>query len=325
MKNNKLKVNKIYFTWAFLILIFVVALFIIASFVGSIISAYVLAFLFLPIFKKFNKKMGKSLSAFLCIILLLIIVIVPLFLVVNQIISETSTIIKTINISSMDFSSSFGILNVEDIKNQAISSLSSWIWNIVSSLPSVLVGLLVTFFGMFYFLYDWDSINSFLYRKIPLEDKKELFEDVSKTTKRITYGLLLVGALEFFIALVGFSISGVKFSLLLSLIIGLFAFTLVLDASIIWGPLALIYLLVLDNPGTALGVLITGIILSTDTLFRPKIIGSVSKINPFVMLLGVLGGIAIFGILGFIIGPIVLFFALRLLKESFEIDGENSD
>ena len=71
-------------------------------------------------------------------------------------------------------------------------------------------------------------------------------------------------------------------------------------------------------------VLITGIILSTDTLLRPKIIGSVSKINPFVMLLGVFGGIALFGILGFIIGPIVLFFSLRLIKDSFKVESKEN-
>lgn len=76
----------------------------------------------------------------------------------------------------------------------------------------------------------------------------------------------------------------------------------------------------MDKTGTAIGVLITGLILSTDTILRPKIIGSVSNINSFIMLLGVLGGIALFGLLGFIIGPVVLVFSIKLLKESVEVE-----
>lgn len=319
MKNNRLKISKIHLTWAVLILIFIVAFFILAPFIGAIISAYVLAFLLLPLFKIFNKRMGRTLSVILCVLILLVIMILPLFFVVNQIIHEVSTLNQSINISNVNLSGKFVNFPIEEIQSKAISGISSWVGKMISSFPKIFLTLLVTFFGVFYFLYDWDKINSFIYRKTPLEDKRKLFDDVTTTTKRITYGLLLVGAIEFTIALIGFTISGVKFPLLLALMIGLLAFTLVLDPSVIWVPVMIVYF-VIDQPGTAIGVLITGLILSTDTLFRPKIIGSVSKINPFIMLLGVLGGISLFGMLGFIIGPIVLFFALRLFRESFEIE-----
>ncbi|MFA5349515.1 MAG: AI-2E family transporter [Candidatus Paceibacterota bacterium] len=319
---KKLKISKIYLTWGVLFLIFVVALLVVAPFVGAIISAYVLAFLLLPLFKIFNKKMGRGLSAILCILIVLILIIVPLFFIVNQIIHETTSLIQSANTTNVNWSGNFSGVSYERIRDEGVSYFTNFIENLIRALPGVFITLLVTFFGVFYFLYDWEKINSFIYRKTPLENKDKLFKDVSFTTKRITYGLLLVGALEFAISFVGFTISGVRFPLLLALIIGILAFTLVLDSSVVWGPVVLIYAFVFDDPGTAIGALITGLILSTDTILRPKIIGSVSQINAFVMLLGVLGGIALFGILGFIIGPIVLFFALRLFKESFEIDGD---
>ena len=244
MKENRLRINKTHFTWAFLIFIFIIAILIVAPFLASVISAYVLAFLFSPLFRKFNKRFGKSLSAFLCILILLLIIIVPLFFVINQIINEASTIIQYVNMSSINFSSSSGVLNSGVIQSQVISTFSTWIGNIISSFPSISLSLIITFFGLFYFLYDWENINSFLYRNIPLDNKEVLFSDVGITTKRIAYGLLLVGAIEFIIALAGFTISGVKFPLVLALLVGLTAFTLVLDASIIWGPVAIIYFFV---------------------------------------------------------------------------------
>lgn len=323
MAQKKLKISKVYLTWGVLFLIFIVALLIVAPFIGAIISAYVLAFLLLPLFKTFNKKMDRGLSAFLCILVILIIIVVPLFFIVNQIIHETSSLIQNANMTNVNWSGNFGGIGLDKIRDEGVSYFTSFIENLVRAFPKILITLLVTFFGVFYFLYDWEKISSFIHRKTPLENKEKLFNDVSFTTKRITYGLLLVGALEFAISFVGFTISGVRFPLLLALIIGILAFTLVLDSSVVWIPVVLVYAFIFEDPGTAIGALITGVILSTDTILRPKIIGSVSKINSFVMLLGVLGGIALFGVLGFIIGPIVLFFALRLFKESFEVDGGN--
>jgi predicted PurR-regulated permease PerM len=323
MAQKKLKISKVYLTWGVLFLIFIVALLIVAPFIGAIISAYVLAFLLLPLFKTFNKKMDRGLSAFLCILVILIIIVVPLFFIVNQIIHETSSLIQNANMTNVNWSGNFGGIGLDKNRDEGVSYFTSFIENLVRAFPKILITLLVTFFGVFYFLYDWEKISSFIHRKTPLENKEKLFNDVSFTTKRITYGLLLVGALEFAISFVGFTISGVRFPLLLALIIGILAFTLVLDSSVVWIPVVLVYAFIFEDPGTAIGALITGVILSTDTILRPKIIGSVSKINSFVMLLGVLGGIALFGVLGFIIGPIVLFFALRLFKESFEVDGGN--
>ena len=329
MKVNKIKINKINITWAILLLIFVVAVLVVFPFVEAIISSYVLAFLLLPLFKIFNKKMGRGLSAFLCIVFLLILIMVPLFFIVGEIIDEVSVLNENVNSrfssfsngansTSIDFSGDLGRFNLEDLWSRLVSHLTDVIFQMINSLPSILITILVTFFGVFYILYDWEKINSFIYRKTPLQNKDQLFKDVSRTTKRITYGLLLVGAIDFLVALIGFSISGVRFPLLFALIIGLLAFTLVLDPFVVWFPLVLVHFFAGDV-GAAIGILITGLVLTTDTIFRPKIVGSVSKINPFVMLLGVLGGVALFGILGFIIGPIVLFFAVRLVKESFEI------
>jgi len=310
-------IKKTHFNLVVLVLIFVVALLIVAPFLVPIISAYVLAFLLLPLFKKFNKRMGKGLSALLCIVLVLLIILVPVFFAVNQLVGEAAALVKEVNSSEISFSvGAFEIATSGSIWSEFFSRFTNFLGGALSSFPSVITSLMVTLFGVFYFLSDWNNFNSILYKKIPLENKGVLFRDVSTTTKRIAYGLFVVGILEALISFAGFTISGVKFPLIFAMFIGLLAFTLVIDPSVIWVPLALVYLLVLKNSGTALGILITGLVLSTDTFFRPKIVGSVSKINPFIMLIGVLGGISLFGVLGFIIGPIVLFFSLRLFKES---------
>ena len=314
---KSINIRKSHFTWTVLVAIFVIALLIIAPFIVPIISAYVLAFLFLPLFKRFNKKFGRGWSALLCIVVVLLLILVPLFFAANQLIGEAYSLVKEVNSTDMNFSfGNFEISPSSTIWSEFFSRVTSFLGGALSSFPSMIASLTVTLFGTFYFLSDWNNFNKTLYKRIPFENKDVLLKDISVTTKRIAYGLLFVGFIEALISFIGFTISGVAFPLIFALFIGLLAFTLVIDPSIIWLPLGLVYLIIFKNSTAAFGVFITGLVISTDTFFRPKIVGSVSKINPFIMLLGVLGGISLFGVLGFIIGPIVLFFSLRLFKDS---------
>lgn len=86
--------------------------------------------------------------------------------------------------------------------------------------------------------------------------------------------------------------------------------------AIIWFPAALINLASGDT-FNGLGLLIYGLlIISTiDNLIRPKIIGDRSKVNPGLILIGVLGGIGLFGLIGVIIGPLIM----AILTVFFEI------
>ena len=102
-------------------------------------------------------------------------------------------------------------------------------------------------------------------------------------------------------------------------IIFFLAFIPGLGPTIVWAPMAIYYLIVKDY-STMIGVIITGLVLSSfiDTIFRSKILGKRTNLNPFIMLIGILGGIAVFGIFGFIVGPIILIYTIKLLEEALQ-------
>ena len=81
----------------------------------------------------------------------------------------------------------------------------------------------------------------------------------------------------------------------------------VVGAVLIWLPIAIIKILQGDM-FNGIGLLLFGIlILSTiDNFIRPKIIGTRAKIHPVIILIGVLGGIELFGIIGMVLGPLIL-------------------
>ena len=84
---------------------------------------------------------------------------------------------------------------------------------------------------------------------------------------------------------------------------------------IVWVPVALMQF-DLGNVGTSIGVIIVGVIMSSyvDSIIRLKLIGGKSKIHPVIMLVGLLGGIQIFGLIGFIIGPLILSIMLTIIE-----------
>jgi predicted PurR-regulated permease PerM len=314
MKSSKILIKQKHIAIGIIILLFLVSFFLVRNLITGIISAYVLAFMSLPLFRYLKKKIPKGLSAFICVILLLLIITVPLIFISTRIINEAIHFLRNIDFSSLNLP-----FSIEQLRANIINLISSSSSGFFNSLPSVILTFLVTFFGMFYFLYSWEFFEKKLYELIPFSNKKKMLEEISKTSKAILYGLLIIGLVEFIIAFVGFSISGVTFPLLFASVIGFLAFTLILDPSIIWGPLALFYFFLLKDIPTGIGIVITGTILSTDAILRPKILGNASKINPFVMMVGVLGGLSLFGMLGFIIGPIILITLLKLLETNVEI------
>ena len=83
---------------------------------------------------------------------------------------------------------------------------------------------------------------------------------------------------------------------------------------IIWIPAFLIKLFLGANL-QAIIVFVTGIILMfIDSLLKPKVIGNRARIHPVLILLGVVGGLMIFGFIGVVIGPVILTLLVTLLK-----------
>ena len=204
-------------------------------------------------------------------------------------------------------------------KSILIKILISILTNITLHIPSFIITTVITSFGMYYLLIDWKPFTKKLIKYLPSTDKEALAKDISKITKNLIYGTLLVSLVEFIIALAGFWISGVQYFLLLPTIIAIFAFIPGLGPTIVWVPLFIIEL-IQQNYFTAIGVLITGLILSigVDIIFRAKISGRGAKTHPLIILVGILGGISLFGIFGFIIGPLILSYAIEILEEIAE-------
>ena len=301
----------------------VLSFFIIKSFILSLVSGFILAYLSSNAFKKLRKRFGKPLSALICLLLVIIIILIPISILFVSIVREVQYSLNqnTLNIIFENVSHSriveFLGLNFEVIKDKLISSILLFATNAITTyLPKFFIYSLVSLFSMYYLLIEWDYIIPKIKGLIPLRNKDKLFLELSNITKGIVYGFLIISVIEFFVSALGFYLSGLSYFLLAALLIAFLAFIPSVGPTLVWLPLAAFYLFT-GRYYSAVGIIITGIILSIviDTILRSKIIGDKIKINPIIMLVGMLGGIIVFGIFGFLIGPIILLYTLRILNE----------
>jgi predicted PurR-regulated permease PerM len=319
MKEN----SKLYVFWATIALLIILSYLIIKPFIIPIISAFILAYLVRPLDKKLSSRMPKQISAIISIFLVLLIILLPLSAILGgitnqayQFTNENSLSEVLQSISEQPFLNYLN-LNLENLSSQVPSFVASIITSAISQLPNILLTILIIFFGMYYILVSWENLSKSLSRYIPFRNKKQVSKEIAKTTNQLIYGTLLIAIIEFIISVPGFYLIGVKPFLLVSALIFFLAFIPGLGPLIVWVPMA-IYYLVQGQYITLLGVIALGIILSTliDTFLRSKILGEKTKLNPFIMLVGILGGIALFGVFGFIIGPLILIYTIKFLEEA---------
>ena len=296
---------------------------IIKSFLVSLINAFILAYLINPIFKKLNKKFSKGLSASISILILTLIIIIPSIMLGAKIITQAPALIQENSINSIlslisEKAVEIGIkVDVKSLAEKAVSLLVNLLNSTIILIPHLIFSVIITLMGIYFILYNWTIMSTKIRHFIPFKDREVIVKDISNSTKAIIYGSVLVGFIEFVISAIGFYIAGVKSYLFLSLLIFLFAFIPGLGPAAVWVPTFVYYLVKSASYFTPITILVTGLIVSIliDTILRTKILSKSANINPLIMLMGILGGIPLFGIFGFIIGPLVLVYAIKIIDD----------
>ncbi|HLC31730.1 MAG TPA: AI-2E family transporter [Candidatus Nanoarchaeia archaeon] len=319
-KEENKKAARKYLFWASIIILTLLSYLILKPYLTALISAFILAYLSLPLYKSLARKMPQSLAAIICMIAAGLIIIIPIAILIGGVIQQAYASITPHTITYIKESLSHYIplekIPLEALIEKitlAVIGIISYAFNFV---PSFLIGLLITGFGMYYMLINWDYFTEKIKEYLPVSDKTKVTKEIAKATNGIIYGSVLIGIIEFFIAGIGFWLAGSKYYLLLPTLIFFSAFIPGIGPALIWLPAAIIYFL-LGETTTAIGIAITGLIVSVliDTILRNKIMSDNARIQPLIMLLGVFGGVSLFGIFGFIIGPLILAYTVELIQQ----------
>lgn len=190
------------------------------------------------------------------------------------------------------------------ISNLLINSLSSMTKMTVNALFNIVIMLYV----MFYFLTMGDVLLEKILYYLPLahHDEERLllrFTSVARATMKST---MIIGILQGGLCGFAFYLAGIQGSVFWGTVMAVMSVIPAFGTAIIWGPA----LAILALSGKFAGVFILAVICGAvagniDNLLRPRLVGKDTEMHDLYVLFGTLGGIALFGILGIIIGPII--------------------
>lgn len=334
----QLKSLNVFFFFLVFLAVATAVFFIFQPFLTAIVAAAILAALFKrPYhFLEHVTRGRRGLSAFLTCLFVIVIIITPLFLVLSLAVSEASNLYRVVTqestlehtigrmlgvVQSAPYAGMFFDTAAFD-QNVIISDIKQLSQNALGLLQAAYQGIthfifwvFIMFFTLFYFLIDGKKTLRAFMNLSPLKNEHdELLIDKFISISRATLkGTLVIGAIQGLLGGLAFWIAGVPSPAIWGLIMILLSIIPMIGSTIVWLPAGIILLLVGDVwQGIFILSVGVGVISVIDNILRPKLVGKDTQMHPLLIFFATLGGIAFFGLPGFIIGPIIvsLFMAL---------------
>ncbi len=313
------------------LLLLVLLFFLLKPILLSIIMALILSFLFYPVYLKITKVLkSKNLSAFLICIILMILIITPIWFFTPILIKQSFQIYTASQ--QMDlvtplkaifpdlFASEAFSQEIGSALHSFITKLTNSIMNLFADLirnfPILFLQFLVVFFVFFFALKDQEKLLNYIKSILPFskEVENKLFKSSRGITVSVIYGQIVLGiaqGLLLGIALFLFKVPNALFLTILACLAGIFP---IIGTTIIWVPIV-IYLLIVGDFLPAIGVLVFGVLAScVDNFVKPVIISKRTNIHPALILIGMVGGLLLFGVIGVILGPLILAYLFIILE-----------
>ncbi len=313
------KHSKYFFTFSFIAIV-ILSIFLIRSYIITLIYSFILAYIFYPVYKNIARALrSKNLAAFLTTCIIVLLIIIPLIFTANTLINESLQFfqhVKDIDLAQFNQKiKTYFDINIDideyikDTLNKFALSIAKSTSDFIVSLPKRILHFFVMLFTIFYLLKEGNSLVESFNKHIPLKEKhrRDITAKFGNMVYASLYGVVVTAFIQGILGALGFWIFDVSSPILWGLVTVILAMIPFVGAWVVWFPASL-YKIFSGDLFNGIGLLVYGmLVVSTiDNIIRPKIIGSKAKIHPAVVLLGVLGGIEVFGLLGIIIGPLIL-------------------
>jgi predicted PurR-regulated permease PerM len=171
-----------------------------------------------------------------------------------------------------------------------------------------LLNLFVMVYAMFFFLKDGEKILEKIFYYMPLSDEDEalMLQRFTSITRATVKGTLVIGIIQGALAGVAFWLAGIDGAAFWGTIMAILSIVPGIGAALIWVP-AVIYLIATSQllAGLLLFAWCAAVVGTIDNILRPILVGKDAKMPDLLILVGTLGGLFLFGPIGFIVGPIV--------------------
>ena len=209
-----------------------------------------------------------------------------------------------------------GVLNLakNSFSSGAGDTAQTLVTKTYKGLVSIVLWVFVMFFTLFYFFIDGRSFIKKIMALSPLRDAHEevLIAKFVSMARATLKGTFIIGAVQGSIGGLAFLIAGVSSPMLWMVIMIFLSVIPAVGAGLVIFPAGVI-MLFLGNIWEGIFLLSIGAVVSSiDNIMRPKLVGNDTQMHSLLIFFGTIGGMSLFGLIGFIVGPIILALAIAL-------------
>jgi predicted PurR-regulated permease PerM len=322
----------------FLLLLVAVTLafaWVLQPFYGAVLWAIVMAVIFEPTYRRLltSTPNRPSLAAAATVVIIIAIVILPLAVITTSLVQEASIVFAKYQSGEYSFANysqrileampawatglieRFNLTEFSALRERFAAGLMKGGQVLAPQALSIgvntfdfVVGLGIMLYLLFFLLRDGRALAEQIKKAIPLrgDQKAALFTRFADVVRATVKGGIVVAIVQGALGGIAFWFLGFHAALLWAVVMAFLSMIPAVGAILVWLPVA-IYLLVTGAVWQGIGLSLYGVLVIglVDNLLRPFLVGKGTKLPDYVVLISTLGGIEVFGLNGFVIGPLI--------------------
>jgi predicted PurR-regulated permease PerM len=318
---------------------------ILRPFLESFIVAAAAASLSYPLFERITRKVGNrpNLGAAITVLLMILVVAIPITVYSSILSAEAVNLTKGLNAATIQeyvhqatqrlLPASFDLDRFVDEHfgpegffgssyfKEGVNRIAGWanklVQGFVTGVASAFINFLVFFLFLFFLLRDGKALGQELMSLSPFAKAtdREVYTHLTKTIRAILIGGVVVPVAQGILAMIGFAIFGMPSPILWGSLLIVGAVLPIVGSTSVWVP-ATIYLALTGETWQWVGQLIFCVLIisTSDNFIKPIILREAANFHPLIAFTSVLGGMAAFGVFGFILGPIIASLFLSFIR-----------
>ncbi|MGJ7516642.1 AI-2E family transporter [Pseudomonas baetica] len=308
---------------------------ILLPFYGAVFWAVILGILFAPLQRRLQLKFGwqRNLTSLLTLSICLVIAILPVIIISALLVQEGAAVYQRIESGELDIAGyvaqfkhslppyfqhlmdRFGLGELEGMREKIIKSavsggqaLATQAFSFGQGTFEFIVSFFIMLYLLFFFLRDGAELARQVRAAIPLEEqqKRRLQLKFNRVVRATVKGNLLVAVTQGALGGLIFWFLDIPSVVLWAVLMAFLSLLPAVGAGIVWAPVAAFFLFTgAIWQGVVLGLFGVFVIGLVDNLLRPILVGKDTKMPDYLILISTLGGLAVFGLNGFVIGPLI--------------------
>jgi predicted PurR-regulated permease PerM len=308
---------------------------IIWPFFGAVCWAVFIAIVFWPLHKRFlrGSKGRPNIAALASLTVILLIVILPMAMLIASITEEASVMVAKLRSGEIQLATffqkfievlpdwargilqRFGMSDLGLLQQKILATLGNSgqvVTSRVLGIGQVTLDFIVAFFVMLYIVFflfrDGERLTRGIARSIPLHPQhtQRLMTQFATVVRATVKGNIVVALVQGALGGIAFLVLGVPGAVLWGAVMALLSLLPAVGAVLVWAPVAAYFFfsgeLVKGIGLTLWGAVVIGLV---DNVLRPILVGKDTRMPDYLVLVATLGGIVVFGLNGFVIGPVI--------------------